>query len=576
MTPRAPSGGFTARWKAPFAAGMTESDVARVLGLPLFQRMDPVNFAVRAPLEGIVRNDCALRRLSAGQVLMRQGDLGSSAFLVVSGELRVSLRGILGDDHDYPDEELRPESPPGILGRIWRNLRPSPERVPRHLLAVPAGEAPVVSPHALVVYFQDLPVAARRDEEPPRLGPGTFFGEMSAIGRTPRSATVEAATDCEVVEIRAQGVRDLRVADPGLSGYIFDRYRETSLQRDHFRHSPLFSLLSSYAQDALRAAAVFETHSCFDWQSTYQTGQQDQRRAGDIAREPLICDHGQPAQWLYLVCSGFVRRCRVDGDGETTLGYLAKGALFGDDALLNHLDDRAREYSARLRALGHVELVRFPLDVVAELVAGNGKAIAWLRENRARRPASVAGVGADTLAPAAVDLLEALGTTRHYNGTSVMTIDLERCTRCDDCVRACSQTHNGQPRFVRHGPTSQGFLFPNACMHCMDPVCLVGCPTGAIARDDDGGQVVVNDQLCIGCSSCANTCPYDNIRMVERRHHGAEVLDPGGYPLLRAAKCDLCHNQPGGPACVSACPHDALSRDALPGLLDLARRREGA
>ena len=31
-------------------------------------------------------------------------------------------------------------------------------------------------------------------------------------------------------------------------------------------------------------------------------------------------------------------------------------------------------------------------------------------------------------------------------------------------------------------------------------------------------------------------------------------------PILKATKCDLCTSQPGGPACVRACPHEALQR----------------
>ena len=60
-------------------------------------------------------------------------------------------------------------------------------------------------------------------------------------------------------------------------------------------------------------------------------------------------------------------------------------------------------------------------------------------------------------------------------------------------------------------------MIANACMHCADPVCMIGCPTGAISRESLGGQVVINDPTCIGCATCANNCPYDNIRIVETR-----------------------------------------------------------
>ena len=42
---------------------------------------------------------------------------------------------------------------------------------------------------------------------------------------------------------------------------------------------------------------------------------------------------------------------------------------------------------------------------------------------------------------------------------------------------------------------------------------------------------------------------------------GKMVRDPDSQkPIMKATKCDLCETNPGGPACVRACPHDALKR----------------
>ena len=125
------------------------------------------------------------------------------------------------------------------------------------------------------------------------------------------------------------------------------------------------------------------------------------------------------------------------------------------------------------------------------------------------------------------DVMEFLTEHRYFNGTATMLIDLDRCTRCDDCVRACASTHDNNPRFLRHGPTNGRIMVANACMHCADPVCMIGCPTGAIHRSLSVGSVVINDLTCIGCGSCANSCPYDNIRLVAIRElDGRPVLDP--------------------------------------------------
>jgi Fe-S-cluster-containing hydrogenase component 2 len=108
-------------------------------------------------------------------------------------------------------------------------------------------------------------------------------------------------------------------------------------------------------------------------------------------------------------------------------------------------------------------------------------------------------------------------------------------------------------------------------MHCADPVCMIGCPTGAIHRNLSGGEVVINPITCIGCKACFNNCPYDAIRMVEiRNESGALALGSDLKPIIKATKCDLCIDQLGGPACQRACPHGALARQNLTNLNDFA------
>lgn len=168
--------------------------------------------------------------------------------------------------------------------------------------------------------------------------------------------------------------------------------------------------------------------------------------------------------------------------------------------------------------------------------------------------------------------MEFLTENRFFNGRSTMVIDLERCTRCDDCVRACASSNENNPRFLRHGQINGRIMVANSCMHCADPVCLIGCPTGAIHRGEIGGEVVVNQATCVGCSICANNCPYEAIRMVEiRDDEGAFMVDKDMRPIAKATKCDLCSDQIGGPACERSCPHGAMRRMDMNNLDAFAR-----
>jgi len=139
-------------------------------------------------------------------------------------------------------------------------------------------------------------------------------------------------------------------------------------------------------------------------------------------------------------------------------------------------------------------------------------------------------------------------------------MDLERCTRCDACVRACADAHEGVTRLIREGQRFDKYLVATSCRHCRDPLCMIGCPVGSIRRRNSLEVIIEN--WCIGCGLCAKNCPYGNINM-----HPFTVLedDPvnAGRQMAvvkqKATSCDLCTDL-AEPSCVYACPHDAAHR----------------
>jgi Fe-S-cluster-containing hydrogenase component 2 len=140
------------------------------------------------------------------------------------------------------------------------------------------------------------------------------------------------------------------------------------------------------------------------------------------------------------------------------------------------------------------------------------------------------------------------------HGESVLLIDLDTCTKCDECVRACADTHDGIPRFVREGIRVSHFSVPTACYQCTDPVCMIGCPTGAIGRPLGTLEVLINKDTCIGCHRCVNGCPWHNIVPVPFH---SRTLD---RDIELATKCDLCATRSAGPACVQMCPQGSAIR----------------
>src|SRR5437764_6326719 len=68
-------------------------------------------------------------------------------------------------------------------------------------------------------------------------------------------------------------------------------------------------------------------------------------------------------------------------------------------------------------------------------------------------------------------------------GQNLLLLDLNKCTRCDECVRACVATHeDGETRLVRHGLRFENFLVPTSCRACVDNLCMTNCPVWSIRR----------------------------------------------------------------------------------------------
>ncbi len=531
------------RWDAPFSPDMTDADIEDVLRQPAFSEIDSDKFPEHTPLTEILRNDTRIVPYQAGDIIVRSGDYGNSAFLVLDGKVRVVIapelpRDMLGRQSVHKKGFLE------ALGQLVTNRRvPEVRDVRRYDRTVLRSGRDQASS---VVFLQDIPAVLDRRETALLKG-GELFGGLAALGRVPRTATVFAETDARLLEIRWQGLRDIRRYGESFRRRVDERYRENAL-KVALRETPEFGELDEAALQEVSVNVLFETHGTFDWHISYQK----LRGAGQEAHEPVIARQGDYPDGVLMVRAGFARVSVKLGNGERTLTYLGVGDSFAMSELYDSWAQGAvQPLRASLTAIGYVDLIRVPAPILEKYVF----------PTIALRPrAPVEAAATRTLADDA--LLEWAVSERFINGTQAMLIDLDRCVRCDDCVRACAATHGGNPRFVRHGRTFEHWMVANACMHCADPVCMIGCPTGAIHRSEQGGMVVINDDTCIGCGTCANSCPYNNIRLVEIRDESGNILldRDTQRPINKATKCDLCISNPGGPACVRACPHDALRR----------------
>jgi len=202
----------------------------------------------------------------------------------------------------------------------------------------------------------------------------------------------------------------------------------------------------------------------------------------------------------------------------------------------------------------------------------------------------LAGTGCLTLLAGDAIAKEGVGPSEWENAYGVL-VDTTVCVGCRQCEWACKKT-NFDPNadkadfedksvFKKHRrPDELSYTVVNEyhdpakpeavytmkvqCMHCNEPACVSGCIVGALEKTKDG-PVIYDAWKCIGCRYCIVACPFQV---------PAYEYDNALTPQVR--KCTLCFNrlkEGKKPACVEACPTEALTFGTRGKLLELAHSK---
>ncbi|MCG6963301.1 MAG: 4Fe-4S dicluster domain-containing protein [Acidobacteria bacterium] len=170
--------------------------------------------------------------------------------------------------------------------------------------------------------------------------------------------------------------------------------------------------------------------------------------------------------------------------------------------------------------------------------------------------------------------------TKVAPGARALLVDVTRCTGCEACVQACVEANalDSEAADRDRAVTADGLSANRlctvrrlergrwarvSCMHCLEPSCVAACLVGGLRRTPEGA-VVYDADRCIGCRYCMLACPMH----VPRYQWDARL------PFMK--KCSLCHDRLVAgqlPACVDACPHEALSFGPRTAMLELAHDR---
>ena len=266
--------------------------------------------------------------------------------------------------------------------------------------------------------------------------------------------------------------------------------------------------------------------------------------------------------------------------GRRILGYFGRGETLGEVGLVtgrprsatcvafNHPDNEQKIGRGAGVTPARVEVVRIDRADFLPLLKRQPKLQAYVEKLIQKRLESDEAPSAGNLLQSDPEF-ENLGLIQ---GQALMLIDLDRCTRCGDCMKACINTHeDGHSRLYLDGMRFGKYLVPTTCRKCLDPVCMIGCPVGSIQKGPNG-EIEIKD-WCIGCELCADQCPYGSIHMHlpteeetgskggdKKEDAKGEAEEGDSEEKGKAVVCDLCNDVKTGPACVYHCPHDAAIR----------------
>jgi Fe-S-cluster-containing dehydrogenase component/CRP-like cAMP-binding protein len=401
------------------------------------------------------------------------------------------------------------------------------------------------------------------------LPPGAQFGEMSVLAGVPRNATIKAppSQDIQILEVQRPALRLLRKLSK--FGESLDKTYRLHGKRSILEKLKATAGLSDEVINHLSQMCQFRVFS----------------------KNHVLFRERTPVDRLYLIKEGWMRRSIETDAPQAVEDFLGGGYCFGLEGY-----SQGGAWMCTGTLLGRTEVLEISIRRLNENPAVRDAVVHALA---AYAPPAQIGERVNYKPDVRQQMLEAqerLIDTGLVDGNNLLVMDMDMCVRCGNCSLACHHIH-GRSRLVRRGihvtrleaprrSAEQSLLSPSVCMHCKDPECLTGCPTGAIGRFGEG-QIDINQSTCIGCGDCASQCPYNAISLMPRKKEAAtngsfahkllglfrlkaDPLPPAVEQTdeLVAIKCNLCQGTSMNPegskrqaySCEENCPTGALAR----------------
>ncbi|MEM9192823.1 MAG: cyclic nucleotide-binding domain-containing protein [Myxococcota bacterium] len=141
---------------------------------------------------------------------------------------------------------------------------------------------------------------------------GSIFGEMALVSALPRSATVTADTDCDLLEFDRTALASAS-DEVGTIARALDKFTRERLLHNLLATAPLFKPLDRKQRfDLVRR---FSAH--------------------DLVPGTVVIREGAEGQGLYVVLNGELDVSKVDGEEKVLLATLKPGDVFGEISLIH-------------------------------------------------------------------------------------------------------------------------------------------------------------------------------------------------------------------------------------------------
>ena len=228
----------------------------------------------------------------------------------------------------------------------------------------------------------------------------------------------------------------------------------------------------------------------------------------DVKPGEAIINEGDISDDLYIIRSGSMIVEKNLGGKPVFMSYVPAGSYSGEMAMIERAP-RVATVKAAIRSHGG-EVARRSVPPAAGPQARTRQADVPRRCARGARSTPSSRSRRNEFG-GAVDMYSSVANFLIKQGigeaTDVLLIDESLCVGCDNCEKACADSHDGlSSRLNREaGTTFANIHVPTSCRHCEHPHCMSDCPPNAIRRGPDG-EVFISD-TCIGCGNCQRACP---------------------------------------------------------------------